>query len=46
VTFVDCPLCEAPGTFHPETGALDCEACAVQLALADEPAGADLATAA
>jgi hypothetical protein len=33
---VDCPLCEAPTPFLPETGSLDCEACTVHLDLADE----------
>jgi primosomal protein N' len=46
VIIVDCPLCEAPAPFHPDTSTLECEACAVQLELADDPAAVRLAAAA
>lgn len=44
--FADCPLCDAPAVVDEATGALDCDACAVHLGMADDRAQYELPAAA
>jgi uncharacterized Zn finger protein (UPF0148 family) len=43
---IDCPLCDTPAAYRPETGTLDCAACAVELEVAEDEPRTALATAA